>query len=344
MNLETESKTTAPDINAGDMGYNVVKFLLDHGLSTDPLHYEVAYAFLNASHAKLTAAMQAKLQKNKSLDTHFMLQLHDQYMTAEAMSNFDKIGRDMRELLGELINEVKEAGLSTTGFSDALQENLSRLDEVTNSDGIKRVAMNLAEAVVKASTSNAGLMANLEATEQEAKLLREKLEQHRLESVIDPLTGLYNRRGLIAEIDKIFSPDTAADHSMLVIDIDHFKKINDSYGHSVGDAVLRKLAETLRTLLPKDAVSARYGGEEFVVLLFNTPLVQAKRIAEEIRLNIERLRIVRRRDNFTIEAFTVSVGVADKIKDDTAESLFERADFAMYKAKNAGRNRVETAS
>lgn len=327
-----------------DSGYRVLSFLLEHGLSTEPVHYWVAHAFLGDSHAELATVIREHLRQGKPLDSYLMHELYMQFISADTFKKFTDIGKDMRSLLGDMIESVHEADRNTNGFRETLQENMTLLHQVANVTDIKLVATNLAEAVVTANANNARLKKNLEATEYEARALRNQLDIHRQEAIIDPLTGLYNRRGMQVEMEKMLAQDGTTGSAMLVIDIDHFKKVNDTYGHAAGDTVIRKMGETLRSLLPAEAIPARFGGEEFVVLLSNMTLEQAIDVAADIRANIERLRLVRRNDKSQVISFTVSVGVADKLQGDSMESLFERADFAMYKAKNAGRNRVESAA
>ncbi|MFN3593970.1 MAG: GGDEF domain-containing protein [Thiobacillaceae bacterium] len=155
---------------------------------------------------------------------------------------------------------------------------------------------------------------------------------------MDPLTGLYNRRGLDQVIRDLWPTNPVI--TMLVADIDHFKKINDTYGHQVGDVVIRQVAETIRRGIRGEDYAARYGGEEFVVLLPDTELQGGLQVAENIRSRVAKLRLVRKHDNLAIDAFTVSVGVASRKPEETPEALFKRADEALYLSKASGRNRV----
>lgn len=343
MNPETETVVAAPGLKESDTGYKVLSFLLEHGLSTEPVHYWVAHAFISNSHNELTTIMREQLQQHKPMDSYFLHDLYMQYISADSFRKFTDIGNDMRALLEGVLDSVQEADRSTSGFKETLQENMTLLHQVNNVGDIKLVARNLAEAVVTANASNASLKKSLEATRTEARALRNQLDRHRQEAIVDPLTGLYNRRGMQVEMERVLKHNVASDYAMLVIDIDHFKKINDTYGHSAGDAVIRKMGDTLRSLLPANAIAARFGGEEFVVLLTETRLEHATNVATDIRLSIERLRLVRRNDKTKEISFTVSIGVADSLQSDNMESLFERADHAMYQAKNSGRNRVEIA-
>ncbi|MES9970758.1 MAG: GGDEF domain-containing protein [Candidatus Thiodiazotropha sp.] len=155
---------------------------------------------------------------------------------------------------------------------------------------------------------------------------------------IDSLTGVKNR----SAFDDNFSRDIEfnrrkqSDLSLLVLDIDFFKKINDQYGHAVGDMVLKEIAASVeQTIRSSDAVY-RYGGEEFVVVLNDTNIAGAKLLAKRIRQNVENLRIKSLKD----VRITLSVGVSALVEEDTPQSLFERADTALYQAKQNGRNQV----
>jgi len=172
--------------------------------------------------------------------------------------------------------------------------------------------------------------------------LRHNLD-HSLElAVIDQLTGLYNRRYMASQVDVLAARARRSGNplSALVVDLDHFKKINDSFGHDVGDEVLREFAARLASNVRAVDLACRYGGEEFVVLMPDTPIEGAHRIAERIRLNVagSPFRVAGGRE--TLNA-TISVGVASTTPEDgSAESLLKRADEAVYAAKAKGRNRV----
>lgn len=167
-----------------------------------------------------------------------------------------------------------------------------------------------------------------------------ELEQRRREALLDPLTGLFNRRAMDAHLAMLVTSGDRPATSLLVIDIDNFKTINDKYGHSVGDSVIRNVAELVRKSIRGHDLAARFGGEEFVVILADTPASGAMTVAESLRLRIELLRLKRTRDGEHLAPITASIGVSEMLPGDTAETLINRADDALYAAKNAGRNRV----
>ena len=157
---------------------------------------------------------------------------------------------------------------------------------------------------------------------------------------IDPMTGLHNRRWLEDMYTREMNRSNKGNFKLtaFMIDIDHFKRVNDTYGHLAGDQVLISVAQTLiRSLIPSD-MPVRYGGEEFSVFLPGTTTKNAKVIAERIRRNMENMSISL--PDGTILQVTVSIGFAERIDNDTVASLIDRADKALYHAKQNGRNRV----
>jgi two-component system, cell cycle response regulator len=169
--------------------------------------------------------------------------------------------------------------------------------------------------------------------------LRHNLD-HSLElAVIDQLTGLYNRRYMTAQLTALMSRRGAQPMSALLLDIDHFKKINDGYGHDVGDEVLREFAVRLANNVRAVDLACRFGGEEFVVLMPDTDMADAHHIAERIRRDVAGSPF-RARGGKELLRVTISIGVAVAGPDDGADSLLKRADEAVYVAKAEGRNRV----
>ena len=156
----------------------------------------------------------------------------------------------------------------------------------------------------------------------------------------DPLTGLHNRAALDQSLEREIGLAQRHERplSMLVIDIDKFKAVNDGHGHAAGDQLLAHVAAEIMANIRETDLAFRYGGEEFVVLLSNTPQAGAVLVAERIRQSIAASPCPLEDD--TALAATVSIGAQELRADDTAATLFERTDQALYRAKHGGRNRV----
>jgi diguanylate cyclase (GGDEF)-like protein len=176
-------------------------------------------------------------------------------------------------------------------------------------------------------------------------LLAEIAERKRVEEKLrelserDPLTIIYNRRKLLEllgiEVDK--AKRYSRPLSLIMLDIDHFKKVNDNYGHTSGDSVLKTTTNIVSTIIRNVDIFARYGGEEFIVLSPETNIEGAKVLAEKIRVAVEQYSYP------SVGKVTISAGVAELSDKDSGAVLITKADEALYVAKQGGRNRVEAA-
>ncbi len=175
--------------------------------------------------------------------------------------------------------------------------------------------------------------------------LRENLRASMELAIVDPLTRLHNRRYLQSQLSSLLKDEAVRGTavSMLVLDLDHFKSINDQHGHDAGDDVLRECAERLRQAVRGIDVVARFGGEEFVVVMPDTEPFAAQRVAERIRASIECTPFSVAAGQKTVRV-TVSIGVATTSGGLTGDALFKQADAALYEAKRAGRNCVRIAA
>ena len=184
------------------------------------------------------------------------------------------------------------------------------------------------------------LAERVSSMEQEAQGYREHLEEQRQKALIDPLTGLPNRAAWSERLEHEVGQWQQHGNSLLLamLDLDHFKRINDNYGHLAGDKVLKIIANVLRKRLRGSDFIARFGGEEFVLLLPNTPWPVGVRIVEALRAAIEACPFHFKGEPVTI---TVSVGLSAFKAGDRSDLVIKRADQALYRAKDAGRNRVE---
>ena len=192
-----------------------------------------------------------------------------------------------------------------------------------------------------------GLLIKQEATAKELEkhknnlqgLVDMRTEQLEVLSTIDDLTQIYNRRKFFELAKEEISRNSRYKHglTMIIIDIDNFKKINDFYGHQMGDEILQRLTSTISSLIRDTDIFGRIGGEEFSLVLPETPKQSAKEFAERMRACIENEK------HPNIERITVSMGLTQLYDDDTFESAFSRADIALYAAKNNGRNCIVCA-
>ncbi len=175
-------------------------------------------------------------------------------------------------------------------------------------------------------------------SETKLKVTLSELEQKQEEldyiSKYDPLTNIYNRRGLYSELKKLENEGNIVGSSVILFDIDHFKLVNDTYGHDVGDEVLTEICIVIKSYIGDNEIFARYGGEEFIIVSKGTTLEKTCEIAEKVRAGVENHKFK------TIESLTISLGVSNFRAKDTNDTWIANADAALYKAKTSGRNKV----
>ena len=252
---------------------------------------------------------------------------------------------DFPEQLQAVIASAKE--FVATAISDN-RSHIETLGEVTSQAQShadpKPIIERLMAELAKATSRAAALEENFVATSQELDKIRDALKAAEERSNTDALTGLANRHSMeeFFRSAQIASMEKDEPLSMLMIDIDHFKKFNDTYGHQVGDQVLRLVAKVLLENVGDSDLAARYGGEELIAVLPGADLAACVKVAERVRLRVSEARLTRRTTGQAISSVTVSIGVAQFRLTESAETMIERCDRGLYQAKRSGRNRTVT--
>lgn len=232
-----------------------------------------------------------------------------------------------------------------TEMSSIIIEHCSELEQASqmlavdgsqSDEPIPDAVMNVIGHIVHA---NQNLQAKLDQAESRLKEQAVEIESHISRSLTDALTGLPNRRDFNVRLDERMSTwqRRRETFSLLMLDVDHFKKLNDTFGHLAGDKVLTALGTALRSAVRREDAVARYGGEEFAVLLPNTSLEQATLVAQKVREAVAKILVEQDGNKISI---SVSGGLASIQAEERSESLIHRADEALYAAKRAGRDRA----
>ena len=310
------------------------QFMLLHSIAPTPLHYSVAYCYFTKEDLALNQKIDLQLAADKPLDDIFLDALFIEFLSNTQLIEdkiFTPIGDALNSALLQLDNQVSSEQEAISNLHK-IGKALGRLGEYKPLQSITTFLIN---AIGQSQIQHKTLSSELNKASQEVSLLKEKLEESRQEAIIDTLTGLLNRRGCDQRLQELSLKNT---HSSLVIDIDHFKKVNDSFGHSIGDKVIKLVAKIIKEHVSVDDIPVRYGGEEFVVVLSNKSQEIAHKIAENIRTAISTLKLVQRQSNTQLPPITVSIGVAELETNMTWSTLFNKADQALYQAKNSGRN------
>lgn len=310
------------------------QFMLFHSIAPTPSHYSVAYCYFTKEKLALNHKIDTQLSAYKPLDDIFLDSLFIEFLLNTHLIEdkiFTPIGETLNSTLAQLDSQVSSEQEAISNLNK-IGEALGRLGEYKPLQSITTFLVN---AIGQSQIQHKSLSAELYKTSEEVSQLKQKLEESRQEAIIDTLTGLLNRRGCEQRLQKLSLNNI---HSSIVIDIDHFKKVNDSFGHSIGDKVIQLVAKIIKEQVSADDIPVRYGGEEFVVVLSNKSQEIAHQVAENIRTTISTLKLVQRQNNIQLPPITVSIGVAELQSNMTWTTLFNNADQALYKAKNSGRN------
>jgi len=225
---------------------------------------------------------------------------------------------------------------------ESLKDTNARLASVTSVAQLADVVRSLISRNESNERQTRDLEARLKEAQDQATMLRKQLTRAEKLASLDPLTSVANRRRfeqfIAAEVDQ--SHATGTPLCLVMTDIDHFKQVNDTYGHSVGDRVLKAFADLLSSNVRKGDLVARYGGEEFAVVLPRTPMGDAFALAERLRRTLERQGGRRRTAIDRLGPLTASFGVAEIREGEPPSALIQRADQMLYEAKTKGRNRT----
>lgn len=307
----------------------------------NPTSYALWYEHVAGVNPPLSKILEERLQAKQVLSEDDVYDLHARYIVGRDLEVLERLQQKLRTLLEEAATAAAAALENTGQYSVALKETRSRLSGALNLEGVQAVIEELLHETTRMQSATQTVSEKLEARAQEVGLLTQQLQQAQTEAMLDPLTGLMNRRGFERAVKELFaSADCFSGAALLLADIDHFKKVNDTYGHLLGDKVLRAIAQALQANIKGRDLAARLGGEEFAVLLPQTTLQGARTLAEQIRNAVAAGRIRRTDGKETPGSVTVSLGVAIGKQGDSLEAMLARADAAMYAAKHGGRNRV----
>ena len=315
-------------------------------LAATPKNIEVWYAHVEGRNPALSRDIQKTLQLKKAITQKRADELYELHILRGDLSSdvIELVARFESEI-NELSDVIETSGENTHAHTERLQ-NVSKNLKQSAKDNPAVGA--LLESVITITKSireeNQNLEQRLAESSDEVATLRHSVESIQLEAMLDPLTGIKNRKtfdkAIITQVAN--AKNNGDDLALVIADIDFFKSFNDRWGHQTGDQVLRLVAEVMNANVKGQDMLARYGGEEFAILLPGTSLENAEMLADRIRQAVEARRLKKRRTGEDLGVVTMSMGVAQFTREDTVETLIERADRCLYVAKDRGRNLVVT--
>ena len=319
----------------------VLPIISRHGLAANPINYTVCYEYVTGINPKLKQAFDL-LQAKDELDDEAMEQLYMDHISPCNIEHIQSVEDQMGSVLTDVSESVREANNQASFLNSSISSYQQRLAPDITLAELKSVVEGLASDTHSVKMANEMLQTQLGATMREVEDLRAELEKARIEALTDPLTGLINRKGFTDAVEAALAAGKGASQPVcvLMLDIDHFKRVNDNYGHLFGDKVIRMVAKTIGDNIKGKDRAARYGGEEFAVMLQGTDLKGARSLGESLRVAIGRGKIKRLDTGGFIGSVTISVGVTCHRAGEDADALITRADEALARSKEGGRNRL----
>ncbi len=332
--------------DAERLSTQTVAKLKELGLAPTPQAYTVWYAYHSGAFPDLTRAIDILISNRQSITDERCAELFRGFFGIEAEQQAVRSAGDkLLSSLESVLASLTIAGADALRYGDVLADASGKLSIAATLEQLKALVKGVAAETAAMAEKNRTLQSKLSENATEIETMRRDLETVRKESLTDALTGIANRK----RFDD-FIRDSAGQAMnsgkpmcLVMIDIDHFKKFNDTHGHVAGDQVLKLVGRILGDSVRPTDLPARYGGEEFAVVMPATSVTECVNVAERIRTTIASRKIVKRTTGESMGTITLSLGVARYRPGESLAGLIQRADAALYKAKTGGRNRVETA-
>ena len=321
------------------------KDMHQHSILPTPRNFELWFTYLSDSNPALSHQLSTLLGAGMAPTSEQLRSLYSDCMTREI--DIDTVvdhSEQMVEAVQAMVERVVENQASLRAYGDTLSGVAVQLDQDRTLDGLVHAVNTLTAETARASERNRILEQQLSASSTRITKLRQDLVEAKQESTTDGLTGLCNRRAFDGRLRRAMVRAKADQEpmSLVLLDIDHFKRFNDTYGHRTGDLVLRLVARMIADNVKGRDTAARYGGEEFAVILTGAELQAGAIVAGQMRALLDGKNLTNRKAPQNYGSVTISAGVVQFRPGDSIASLVERADVALYEAKRLGRNQVCT--
>ena len=329
---------------AGEYLRLVLAKFSQHQLAPSPINFRIGYDYIAGDKA-LKSAFESIINTPEIDHQDALWKLYQKHFIQDDGS-LEAMRQELKQIATNIHADLESSDGNITAYSKTLNQFSEVLaSPISHEDMADKVNVMVSETQI-AEESQKALNVTLSSAMAEIDTLRKELHQAKTESLTDALTDISNRKAFDNSLDELIeeSSQNEAPFCLVIGDIDHFKVFNDTYGHLVGDKVLRFVATILkRSVKGKDTV-ARYGGEEFAILLPDTDLTGAHIVAEQIRSAISAGKLKNKAGDKNYGQITMSLGISQYRANDIPTAIIKRADDALYLAKENGRNRIEKAA
>lgn len=320
-----------------------MRLMAQHQVPATPKNFTVWYFYASDRDPDLKKTLDLLISNSQEFSEAQNAEIFERFFgnLAEDVA-IQQTGTQMAQTVSNVMSLVEQATSEAELFGNTLEASVGSLNAAERSTDISEIVKALAAETQNMVTQNQKLHHKLESSSAEIRLLKENLQIVQKEALTDGLTGIANRKSFDISLRRaaMDAMESGAPLCLVMTDIDHFKRFNDTHGHQTGDHVLRFVGTMLTNSVKEQDLSARYGGEEFAIVLRRTELAEATMIAERIRAAIEAKRLRKKHSGEDIGSITISMGVAQFRPGEPLNSFIKRADDGLYHAKHLGRNRV----
>lgn len=309
----------------------------------NPNNYTLWYGFASEEFPDLNQAMEIILDSQHRLSEEQIQTLFRTFYASplDAIPIY-KISEKVEAELSTVLTAVEARAQAASAYETSLQQAGDAIEQMVGGENLRLLILAILRKTRAISQQSRDLDLQLRQSLEEIGQLRRELEGAKREALTDSLTGLANRKMFDSVLREgaIEAMECGSPLALIMLDIDHFKTFNDTYGHVIGDQVLKLLAATLKECIKGQDTAARYGGEEFAIILPRTALRDAATLAEQIRQRLAGKSVVHKRSGNQLGRVNVSMGIAQFSLGEPLRKFVDRADQALYIAKKQGRNRV----
>lgn len=319
-----------------------VPLMMKNHVAATPANYALWYTYVDNAIPALTQELDEAINHYGICPPTTGKTLYNNYVAGHAETSMTQLRENVEILVGEVASSMVDTITDTASFSSMIDKSFAELERVEDErmsiDEVMKVIRQLVSESREIRHSTSFLNNQLTTASDEISRLKSQLAEVQKDALFDSLSGLYNRRAFNSDLATLCQANQNL--SLILLDIDHFKQFNDTYGHLFGDTVIKGLSKRLQSAC-RDGINAyRFGGEEFALIVPNKSIRIARQYAETLRRAIEKLSIKDRRSGKQVGNITASFGVAELEQGQSPESIIEQADKLLYEAKQLGRNRV----
>ena len=316
--------------------------MIKNKIAPNPCNFALWYAYVSNRDLALNRKLDVTVKTKGTCPDIVSRELFKKHVIKEEIDLQKNLQDSLSNVVQELVSNVNDTKNQTSTYTQFLETSLNEILADPDPAHVQETVKNLIKTTKDASHLANNFQSKLQSAEEEIAALKQQLDQREEDAYLDALTKVGNRRAFDRRLIELFQ-DADTETTLVLVDLDHFKKLNDTYGHLMGDKVLQGVAKVMKKACPDNALAARYGGEEFAFLIQGSATIGAN-IAEQTRQLLSKLLLRKKSDGQVIDNITASFGVAQRNTGEYPEQLIERADKALYEAKEAGRNRVALAA